>query len=80
MNQDELAKLKVQRELAEAWKSLVPTFPADNVHVLPSVQHAVNVVHSLTSGGEVDVLAAGSLHLVGGVIEVADIGSVALQT
>ncbi|KAG8900862.1 Folylpolyglutamate synthetase, partial [Tulasnella sp. 403] len=79
-NANELSALKVQRELADAWRSLVPTFPADNIHVLPSIQHAMEVVHSLPQSGSVDVLVAGSLHLVGGVIEVAEIGSIALAT
>ncbi|KAG9011533.1 Folylpolyglutamate synthetase [Tulasnella sp. JGI-2019a] len=76
----ELTEMKTQHELADAWKTLVPSFPADSIHVLPSVQHAVQVVHDLQSQskGGVDVLVAGSLHLVGGVIEAANIKDVAL--
>lgn len=76
----ELAELKTQNELADAWKELVPSFPAEMIHVLASVQHAVQVIHALRSAGdaEVDVLVAGSLHLVGGVIEAAGLGDVAL--
>ena len=72
--------LQVQSELAVAWLSLVPEFPKDNIHVLPSIEHAIRVVRGIESeGGEgVDVLVAGSLHLVGGVIEVAGLSDVAL--
>ena len=78
--ESELLHLKVQHELADAWSSLVPSFPKDNVHVLPSIEHAVNVVRKLNASGDkpVDVLVAGSLHLVGGVIEVAGLSDVAL--
>ena len=77
---DDKLYLKTQHELADAWSSLVPSFPKDNVHVLPSIEHAVNVVRKLNASGDkpVDVLVAGSLHLVGGVIEVAGLSDVAL--
>ncbi|KAL1944204.1 hypothetical protein VTO73DRAFT_3389 [Trametes versicolor] len=76
----DLAHLKTQHELADAWASLVPSFPKENIHVLPSIEHAVNVVRQLgaSAGKDVDVLVAGSLHLVGGVIEVAGLSDVAL--
>ncbi|KAJ7094626.1 FolC bifunctional protein [Mycena belliarum] len=68
----DLAELKTQNQLALAWSSLIPTFPSGNIHVLPSIEHAVNLIRRLESGTDpVDVLVAGSLHLVGGVIEVA---------
>ncbi len=53
------------------------------VHVLPSIEHAVELVEGLIGKGsgeeqsgddrrvDVDVLVTGSLHLVGGVMEVA---------
>ncbi|KAI0774338.1 FolC bifunctional protein [Fomes fomentarius] len=76
----DLAHLKTQNELASAWSSLVPTFPKENIHVLPSIEHAVNIVRKLNASDQrpVDVLVAGSLHLVGGVIEVAGLSDVAL--
>ncbi|KAG9048582.1 Folylpolyglutamate synthetase [Tulasnella sp. UAMH 9824] len=80
VDMDALSKLKVQNELSQAWTKLVPDYPKDRIHVLPSVQHAIEIVHGLESAGEVDVLVAGSLHLVGGVIEVAGIGSLAMAT
>ena len=71
--------LKTQQELADAWTSLVPTFPKENVHVLPSIEHAVGIVREEASDGRpVEVLVTGSLHLVGGVIEVAGLSDVAL--
>ncbi|KAF9653382.1 FolC bifunctional protein [Thelephora ganbajun] len=72
--------VKIQRELATAWLTLIPNFPTNNVHVLPSIEHAIRVVRGIESEGkeEVDVLVTGSLHLVGGVIEVAGLSDVAL--
>ncbi|OBZ76075.1 Folylpolyglutamate synthase [Grifola frondosa] len=77
----DLAQLKTQHDLASAWSSLVPSFPNDNIHVLPSIEHAINLVRELRSQHaekQLDVLVAGSLHLVGGVIEVAGLSKVAL--
>ncbi|KAH9846974.1 FolC bifunctional protein [Lenzites betulinus] len=78
--ESDLAHLKTQHELADAWSKLLPSFPKENIHVLPSIEHAVNIVRRLNASGEreVDVLVAGSLHLVGGVIEVAALSHVAL--
>ncbi|KAJ6539491.1 FolC bifunctional protein [Mycena capillaripes] len=68
----DLAQLKTQHQLAAAWRSLIPTFPAGNIHVLPSIEHSVNLVRQLESDtGNANVLVTGSLHLVGGAIEVA---------
>lgn len=76
---EDLAQLKTQQELSLAWTSLLPTFPNENVHVLPSIEHAVRVVRQETSAGRpVEVLVTGSLHLVGGLIEVAGLSEVAL--
>ena len=73
------AQLITQRELAAAWTSLLPTFPKENVHILPSIEHAVRVVRDETSDDRpVEVLVTGSLHLVGGLIEVAGLSEVAL--
>ncbi|KAI3612308.1 tetrahydrofolylpolyglutamate synthase [Moniliophthora roreri] len=76
----DLAELKMQNQLAEAWFSIHPEFPKENMHVLPSIEHAVEVVRGLEKNGEgpVDVLVTGSLHLIGGVIEVAGLSDVAL--
>ncbi|KAK7695437.1 hypothetical protein QCA50_000073 [Cerrena zonata] len=78
ISETDLAQLKTQNELASAWRSLVPSFPADRIHVLPSIEHAVRVVREEEASGKVDVLVTGSLHLVGGIIEVAQLADVAL--
>ena len=72
--------LKTQNQLADAWSSLIPDFPTKNIHVLPSIEHAIRVVRGVESEGEggIDIFVAGSLHLVGGVIEVAGLLDVAL--
>jgi folylpolyglutamate synthase len=58
---------------------LVPAFPKENIHVLPSIEHAVGVVREEANNGRpVEVLVTGSLHLVGGLIEVAGLSDVAL--
>lgn len=78
ISDSDLAQLRTQNDLAAAWYSLVPPFPRERVHVLPSIEHAVSYVRELQNNGSVDVLVAGSLHLVGGTIEVADLAAVAL--
>ncbi|KAF9782920.1 FolC bifunctional protein [Thelephora terrestris] len=72
--------LEIQTQLADAWSSLIPDFPKKDIHILPSIEHAIRVVRGIESGGNevVDVLATGSLLLVGGVIEVAGLADVAL--
>jgi len=77
VSETELASLKTQKDLANAWRSTVPSFPVERIHVLPSIEHAVDIVRK-EDGALVDVLVAGSLHLVGGVIEVAGLSEVAL--
>jgi folylpolyglutamate synthase len=79
ISEADLAELKTQQQLAAAWRSLVPSFPEGRIHVLPSIEHAVGVVRSLEKEGErVAALVTGSLHLVGGAIEVAGLSEVAL--
>lgn len=81
MPDSERLELGPQRQLAEAWSTVVPTYPKDKVHVLPSVEHALREVRKLeTEGTDVQILVSGSLHLVGGVIEVANLGKVALAS
>ncbi|KAF9518463.1 hypothetical protein BS47DRAFT_1371061 [Hydnum rufescens UP504] len=81
MSDTEKHTLAPQRELGNEWSKLVPSFPSQNVHVLPSIEHALRIVRGLEeahTGTDVQVLVAGSLHLVGGVIEVAGLAEVAL--
>jgi len=65
---DDLSALATQRALRDAWIRLIPSFNPDRVHAVGSIEHAVNIVREL---GKKEVLVAGSLHLVGGVMEVA---------
>ncbi|KAF8529057.1 FolC bifunctional protein [Hysterangium stoloniferum] len=75
------ASLTTQNELALSWIKLIPDYPNSNVKVLPSIQHAVEVVRSLeTLEKSINILVCGSLHLVGGVIEVAGLSDIALQS
>jgi folylpolyglutamate synthase len=81
MSDTEKHTLAPQRELGNVWSKLVPSFPSQNVHVLPSIEHALRIVRGLEETHtvtDVQVLVAGSLHLVGGVIEVAGLAEVAL--
>lgn len=76
VSDSDLQHLTVQHELAEAWESLAKSSNSDittaaKVHILPSIQHAVDVIQAVSNAQGVDVLVAGSLHLVGGVFEVA---------
>jgi len=77
---DDLAELKTQHQLASAWSALIPSFPPSHIHVLPSIEHAVKEVRAISRSIDttVQVLVAGSLHLVGGLIEVADLTDLAL--
>ena len=82
--------LKIQHELASAWSGLIPSFPNDAIYVLPSIEHAVDTIHSLIEDArsnpsrhsevkcEASILVTGSLHLVGGIMEVAGLSGIAL--
>jgi folylpolyglutamate synthase len=66
---NDLAQLATQNALRDAWIRLNPDFDPKHVHAVPSIEHAINIVQALE--GKREVLVAGSLHLVGGVMEVA---------
>ena len=75
------ANLTTQNELAEAWLSLIPGFSTSQVHMLPLIQHAVEVTRSLQGQRKsLDVLVCGSLHLVSSVIKIADLAEIALHS
>lgn len=78
----ELTHFTVQHELTDIWRLMNPSFPEANIHVLGSIEHAVqfvrNHVAQLDERTPVKVLVTGSLHLVGGVIEVAGLADFAL--
>ncbi|KAF8205085.1 Mur ligase [Pholiota molesta] len=80
LSDSELTELKVQHALASAWTFLFPSFPRENIHVLPSIEHAIQIAEKTQSesGIPAQVLVTGSLHLVGGVVEVAGLSEVAL--
>lgn len=67
---DDLSALATQNALREAWLRLNPSFDPAKVHAKGSIQEAVDIARSL---GKRDVLVAGSLHLVGGVMSVAEL-------
>jgi folylpolyglutamate synthase len=79
IDEKDLAALKTQHQLASAWSAHLPQFPEPNILVLPSIQHAIQHVEDFkTDLRLVQILVSGSLHLVGGVIEVAGLSKVAL--
>ncbi|GAA6060839.1 hypothetical protein JCM10212_005257 [Sporobolomyces blumeae] len=77
----DLETLSLQHELATAWKELTAAPSTDStatraqVHVLGSIQEAVELIRSyeVDEGVEKQALVTGSLHLVGGVMAVADL-------
>lgn len=77
--EDDIAALKTQQQLASAWSTLIPQYPVSDILVLPSIEHAVRSIDSFDAEGRgVQILVSGSLHLIGGVIEVSGLSKVAL--
>ncbi|KAK5729123.1 hypothetical protein LTR15_002264 [Elasticomyces elasticus] len=68
-SKDDVDSLKVQRELAQAYDQIDPEA---KVHVLGTIEEAVAQARVLAGDKTVEVLVTGSLHLVGGVIEVLE--------
>lgn len=66
-NSSDVETLKVQNELAEMWAKIDP---AANVLVTGTIEEALILVRDILGGEEGLVLITGSLHLVGGAIEV----------
>jgi len=81
LDEKDLAQLRTQTDLATAWKELIPSFSEDHIHIVPSIQHAVNIVEAMRKSCDkpVDALVTGSLLLVGGLIEVAGLATTALK-
>lgn len=75
---NDLSALATQHQLEQAWSALLPSYPRENIHVVPSIEHAVRIVRGVPAG-QVKVLVAGSLHLVGGVMEVAGLAETAIS-
>jgi folylpolyglutamate synthase len=68
-NKSDVDSLKVQKELAGSWDSIDPN---STVHVLSTIEEAISKARELAPEDQVEVLVTGSLHLVGGVIEVLE--------
>lgn len=68
-------KLATQHALKDAFVALNPSFPLDKIHVLPSIEQATKTVREgVEDDRELHVLVTGSLHLVGGVMDVVGLG------
>lgn len=61
--------LMVQRELAQTWDEIDPSA---TVHIFPTIEEAVSKARDFGRTHKTDVLVTGSLHLVGGVVEVLE--------
>lgn len=68
-NKDDINSLRVQQELAKTWNRIDPE---SDVHVVSTIEEAVAKARNITNGRKVEVLTTGSLHLVGGLIEVLE--------
>jgi folylpolyglutamate synthase len=68
INNESDTELKVQHGLAKAWKALDPN---SEVVVSPTVDTAIQMAREASGGGNM-VLIIGSLHLVGGAIDVLE--------
>ncbi|KAK5126781.1 hypothetical protein LTR85_009715 [Meristemomyces frigidus] len=68
-NKDDVGSLRVQRELAGTYDSIDPEA---KVHVLSTIEEAVHRAREIAGGRKAEVLVTGSLHLVGGLIEVLE--------
>ncbi|KAK0942450.1 hypothetical protein LTR29_006036 [Friedmanniomyces endolithicus] len=68
-SKDDVDSLRVQREIAHAYDEIDPQA---KVHVLGTIEEAVVRARELAGGKTAEVLVTGSLHLVGGLIEVLE--------
>lgn len=68
-NKDDVSSLRVQQELARTWDGIDPQ---SIVHVVSTIEEAVCRARDISAGRKVEVLTTGSLHLVGGLIEVLE--------
>ena len=75
-NDQEIDELVVQNALAETWRAIEATTVGQttDIAVLKTIEEAVEQVRTITSeaSGEVTVLVTGSVHLVGGVLDVLE--------
>ena len=68
-NKDDVASLRVQQELAATWESIDSKA---QVHVLGTIEEAVARARDVAGENKAEILVTGSLHLVGGLIEVLE--------
>lgn len=68
-NKDDVNSLRVQQELAKTWDGIDSQ---SKVHVVSTIEEAVALARDLSAGRKAEVLTTGSLHLVGGLIEVLE--------
>lgn len=68
-NKDDIGSLRVQHELADTYDGIDPEA---KVHVLSTIEEALSRARELAGGKKAEVLVTGSLHLVGGLIEVLE--------
>jgi folylpolyglutamate synthase len=72
-NPTEVSELQVQKTLEAAWKEQTAASGKQaETHVLATIEGAVGVVRELSAKSDVQVFVTGSLHLVGGLLEVLD--------
>jgi len=65
--------LSIQKELQQAWETLAPEFPKENIYVVDSVETAIKTIRRLCPTStqlQYNILTTGSLHLVGGFLTV----------
>ena len=72
-NASDVNEMKVQNQLAETWKQIDPK---TDVKVVKTIEEAVGLVRKLAAtkqeGDDVQALVTGSLHLVGGFLEIIE--------
>ncbi|KAK3335297.1 tetrahydrofolylpolyglutamate synthase [Cercophora scortea] len=73
INPKDIEKLTAQHAFAERWSALDPSA---NVMVVPSIEEAItkarNLAETLEDGEKVQALITGSLHLVGGALQILE--------
>ena len=68
-NKDDVNSLRVQHDLAKTYDEIDPEA---TVHVLGSIEEAISRAREIAGQAKTEVLVTGSLHLVGGFIEVLE--------
>jgi folylpolyglutamate synthase len=66
---EDIDTLRVQKDLAATWRDMDSQA---EVHVLGTIEEAVALARSIAGDEPTEVLVTGSLHLVGGCIEILE--------